>query len=172
MILPTPLPEGGMMKRTIIFFMVISLIAGCGKKEQARQPKKFQGVVAKKRDYAAEGIQYLKQKDIPNAIRSFDLAIKQDPSNVSHYMLLGEVYLRLKNYTQAIDTFTAATKVDPVDGDAYYFLAYSMLMRRGPHDFQNAVEALKKSIVIFTKTKDEAKLKRSVELLRTLVGNK
>ncbi len=160
------------MKKIIIFLISITLIVGCGRKEQVKQPKKFQGVVAKKRDYAAEGLQYLRQKDIANAIRSFDFAIKQDPSNVSHYMLLGEVYLRLKNYTHAIDTFTAATKVDPVNGDAYYFLAYSMLMRRGPNDLQNAVEALKKSIVIFDKTKNKTKLKRSVELLRSLVGNK
>ena len=95
------------MKKLPIILALVALVAGCGlqKKEEG-----FSGVTEKK-DYVAQGFQYLQQSDITNAIQSFDLAIKQDPTNPDNYITLGQVYLRLHQPTRAIDTLTAATKV-------------------------------------------------------------
>ena len=159
--------------RKIIGLIVFGvLLAGCGSNQSE---SKFQGVREKK-DYVASGMQYLKNSDIPKAIQSFDLAIKQDPRNLNNYMILGNVYLRLKEYVRAVDTFSGAVIVDPSNGDAYYFLAISKRLKsnvektlKAAQDSRaEAVKAAQRSVEIFMQNRDEVKFKRSVAFLKSL----
>jgi len=93
--------------------LALLLIVGCGD----RAEKKMQGV-SEKRNYVAQGMKYLAQSDIQRAIKSFDQAIKQDPTNSNNYVVLGQVYIRLNNLESAIDSLSAAVRVDPNNGEA------------------------------------------------------
>lgn len=150
------------MKKFLVLFIALVFVVGCGKREKKTQ---FQGVTETE-DFIAQGMQYLSESDIPNAIRSFDEAIKRDPMNPDNYLILGQVYLRLKQHSRAVDSFTAALRVDPFNGEAYYLLATSQAFRG---NFELAIEAAQKSIEIFVKYRDEEKFKRSVALLRSLL---
>ena len=150
------------MKRQTIFLLSILLVAGCGKKEG--QEAQFRGV-QEKRDYAGEGLNYLKQKDIVRAIQSFDMAIRQEPTKVENYLTLGQVYLHLQQPARAADTVSAAIKVAPQNPDAYYILALSEAM---DNKKDQAVEAAKKSAELYAAIKNEEMFKKSVALVQGL----
>lgn len=152
------------MKKNVILLLSMVFVLGCGDHKESETA--FQGVTEKK-DYTAQGMQYLGQSDINNAIRSFDAAIKQDPRNSKNYVVLGEVYMRLGNYTSAVDSFGAATKVDPNNADAFYLLAVSRNLQ-GYKD--EAVKAAQRSIELYMQNKDEEKFKRSVLLMKSLTA--
>ena len=111
------------MKKILLTILISVAMVGCGQNQSAKE-QKYQGVQEQK-DYIAEGVKYLEQADIPSAIRSFDEAIKQDPTNVENYITLGEVYLRLNNFDRAVDSFSAATRVEPQNAEVRYLLATS-----------------------------------------------
>ncbi len=150
------------MKKQIILFLSVLLVAGCGRNESSEN--KFRGV-QEKHDYASEGINYLKQKDIVRSIQSFDLAIRQDPRNVENYLTLGQVYLHLQQATRAVDTFSAAVKVAPQNADAYYFLALAEAMDNKKPE---ALESAKKSAELYAATKNEDMFKKSVAIVQGL----
>lgn len=149
------------MNKTLALLLTVAFLAGCG----GDSTTAFKGKT-EDRSFIQDGINYLKESDVPRAIHSFDMAIKQDPTNPDNFITLGQVYLRLKNYTSAIDSFTAAIKVDPQNGEAYYLLAMSRALdgRRA-----EAVEAAQQSVEIFMQERNEEKFKQSVILLRGLM---
>ncbi len=151
------------MKKGLILTLGVLFIVGCGNNQQQSETG-FQGV-AEKKDYLAQGMQYLQDSDIKNAIRSFDQAIKQDPKNPKNYLVLGEVYMRLKNYDSAVDALTGASRVDPDNGDTFYLIAVA---RSFQGRNEEAIVAAQRSIEIYVKKKDEENFKRSVMLLERL----
>ena len=157
------------MKKILIPIFVAVLVAGCGGSDQAKNTtdKEFQGVRAEQ-DYVAKGMEYLAESDIPSAIHSFDMAIKQDPTDVENYIVLGQVYLRLQQYGRAGDTFQAATRVEPTNGELYYLVA----MARGLEGEKDiAIESAQKSVELFMAQKDEERFKQSVALLKGLTDS-
>lgn len=149
------------MRKMLFGLIVVVFLIGCGSKPEQTVQK------PDSKQYVDAGMNYLKQGDIANAIKSFDTSIKVDPRNPENYIVLGQVYLRLKNYQAAIDTLTAATKVDPNNGEAYYFLATSKMMRQQPGDKEQAIEEAKKSAEIFLKNNDQERLKRAIALVQS-----
>ena len=152
------------MKRNVILILTVLFLAGCGQKETET---KFEGVTSEKKDNMSQGMKYLQEGDVNNAIRSFDEAIKADPKNSKNYIVLGEVYLKLNNNDSAHDSFTAATKVDPNNADAFYYLAVCK-QRKGEKD--NALAAVKRSAELYMQSKDKVKFERSLLLLKELTG--
>ena len=152
------------MKNLSAVILMVSLLLGCGgatpKEESSSQGK------PEKRDYVAMGFQYLEKSELPKALQSFDLAIKQNPRDVKNYFVLGEVYMRLKNFTSAEDTFIGATKAAPANEEAYYYLALSRAAQAGKKDL--AIVAIKKSAELAMQSKNEANFKRAVTLLKTI----
>lgn len=150
------------MKNLMMMLVLAVFLTGCGGKKESGSET---ASVAGKKDYVAEGMMYLKEKDIERAIRSFDLAIKQDPKNPNNFLFLGQVYLRLKQNDKAADTFDAATKVDPNNGQAFFYLAVSRALQQRKAD---AIAAAQRSADIFLQTRNEAMFKQSVALVKGL----
>ena len=150
------------MKNVASVVLIAFLLIGCGGKKEETAPGMAQSA---KKDYISEGMRYLKEKDITRAVRSFDLAIKQEPANPNNYLMLGQIYLRLKDAGRAADTFEAATKVSPNSGDAYFFLGISRAIQQRQTE---AIAAAQKSVDIFMQARDEERFKRSVALLKGL----
>ena len=162
-----------MMRNMLLIVLMIVAAAGC---DSQKKEAKFEGVSSGKKDYLAQGIKYLNQSDVQKAIQNFDLAIRQEPTNVQNYMVLGEVYLRLKEYVRAVDTFSAATRIAPNDGEVYYFLGVSKALKSkvektpkaAEDSFKEAIVATQKSVEIFMNQKDDKKFRQSVSLLKSL----
>lgn len=149
------------MKRVLLIAMITILFAGCGSNKKETS---YKGV-EQQHNYIADGMKYLQDADIASAIRSFDEAIKQDPTNSENYVVLGKVYFQLKNYDRAVDTLTAAARIDVNNGEAFYWLARSMELDEKEAD---AVKAAERSAQIFYQQKDEQRFKRSVAFIQTL----
>ncbi len=151
------------MHKNFILVLVLFFIVGCG--SQVAE-KKYEGVESGE-DYIAEGMTQLTgtNPNVQEAIKKFDMAIKQDPTNVNNYMVLGQVYMRLQNYDRAIDSLSAAVRVDPSSGEAFYLLSLSQNLKG---DRDEAVGSAKKSAEIFMQKKDAEKLKQSLALVKTL----
>ncbi len=156
---------GGSMIKNFIIVLLVVFVVGCGQRDKE---VKFQGV-AEENNYVKQGMMYLQQKDVGQAIKNFDQAIKLDPKNPENYMTLGQVYLALKNYTRAIDTLTAATNVGPTEGKAHYLLAVCRKLRNEEGDIAKAIEASKRSIICFKKSEDKEGYVRSLGLLKSLM---
>ena len=153
------------MKKFLMLACASLVVAGCGAREEAKP----QGV-KETRNYVSEGMNYLNKSDVRNALRSFDMAIQQDPKNQQNYIVLGQVYLRLRQFTRAVDTFQAATRVNGENGELYYLLAMSKEMQGGKH--AEAIEDAKRSAQIFEKNRDEQGFKKALTLLKNLTENK
>lgn len=151
------------MKKVLVLLVCALFVAGCGNDQQAK--KTTSKASGGNRDYLTAGIQFLNQQDIPRAIHSFDLAIKNDPQNIENYLILGQVYMRLKQYERAIDTFSAAIRVDPNHAEAYYMLSLSKMM---DGRFEKAEKDAQRSVELFMLNREEDKFKRSLALLKTI----
>ena len=152
------------MKNLSALILMVSLLIGCGG-GAPKEESNFQGK-GEKRDYVAMGFQYLEKSELPKAMQSFDMAIKQNPRDVKNYFILGEVYMRLKNFTSAEDTFIGATKAAPNSDEAHYFLALSRVSQPKKKDL--AVVAIKKSAELAMQNKNEADFKRAITFLKSL----
>lgn len=152
------------MKKFLSVWLTVFLVAGCGggKNESSTMAK-----TEVKKDYIAEGMKYLKEKDLERAIRSFDLAIKQDPTNANNFLFLGQIYLRLKQQDKAADTFDAATKIEPNNGQAYFYLAVSRALQQRKED---AIKAAQRSADLFMQARNEEMFKQSIALVKGLSG--
>ncbi len=156
------------VKKNIVLVLAVVFIVGCGSNKKETQKSSQQDASAKSQQYAAQAMQYLRDKDVAKAIRSFDMAIKSDPSNPEEYILLGQVYLRLKSPSRAIDTLRAALHVAPNNPEIYYMLATSLGLRWKEGDQDKAIEAAKKSVEFFMQRQDQDKFKKAVALLKGL----
>jgi cytochrome c-type biogenesis protein CcmH/NrfG len=160
------LAKGSIMNKALICGLTVLCLMGCGDQKQQQVQKKMpQANMEDSKQYVAEGMKYLGQKDVVNAIKNFDQAIKLNPTDPENYIVLGQVYLRLNNFDRAIDTFLAATKVAPENGGAYYMLATAYMMRQ---DKAGAIAAAKKSAEIFLQQRDHDGFKRAAVLLKRL----
>ena len=153
--------------RSFIVVILVVFIVGCGsnkKEEQVSTPQ----VSSKSQQYIAQGMKFLNNKEVLKAIKSFDMAIKSDPTNPKNYIFLGEVYLKLKAPERAIDTLRAAARVFPTNPEVQYLLATSLGIRWKDEDKEAAIEAAKKSVELFMQAKNQESFKRSVVLLKSL----
>jgi len=159
------------MKNYLVLIVMLSLIIGCGPSKPSSTTES-----GAQKDFIAQGMEYLKNKDIANAIHSFDSAIQQNPTEVENYLVLGEVYMRLQNYGGAVDTLNAAVRVNPNSGDAYYMLGLANALKAsqegdsdlGKASLAQAIEASKRSIDIYMQNRDEENFKKAVTFLQTL----
>jgi tetratricopeptide (TPR) repeat protein len=149
-----------MCKKFFVFLLIV-VLTGCGSPRQAG----YEGVEADK-NYIKKGMTSLSQGDVLAAIKSFDMAIKNDPKNIKNYLTLAQVYIRLRNYPRAIDTLSAATRVDPLNGDVYYLLSVSQRLNG---DLKGAINSAKKSVVLFQRSGDQDNFGRSAGVLKKLM---
>lgn len=153
------------MKKTWMILFVFVLVA-CGSNDNQ---KSYSGVqVQSQGDHIAQGMKHLSESNIPQAIASFDAAIKNDPTNPENYLVLGQVYLRLGEEERAVDTLSAASKVSPNNGEVHYFLATALALQGEEESRQRAIAMAQRSVEIFMQEKDEEKFKQAVILLRSL----
>ncbi len=115
--------------------------------------------------YLNSGVQYLQQAKVPEAIKSFDEAIKSNPVDPRPYMLLGQTYMRINDYTRAVDTFSAALRVSPNKGELYYLIAVNQGLAG---DMELAAKNAEASAEIFRQQKDEKNFLRALTLLQSL----
>jgi len=155
------------MKKNIALILAVAFIAGCGSNKQEAE-KMPQQDSSKSQQYVEQAMQYLNNKEVIQAVRSFDLAIKNDPTNPETYLLLGQVYLRLQNPSRAIDTLSAALRVAPNNPEIHYMLATSLGLRWEDADQDKAIESAKKSVEFFMQKQDQDKFKKAVVLLKSL----
>ena len=153
-----------------IFYVILigGIIIGCSRSQHADniESEVTTAPAAPAHDYVKEGLDYLKQADAKAAIKSFDEAIRQNPTDTKAYMALGETYMRMQEYTRAIDTFSAASMMAPKDGEILYLLAVNHQMAG---NFREAVESAQKSLEIFKQKKDQKSFTKSLALIQDIV---
>lgn len=149
-------------KAAVVLFALI--FVGCGLKSDKKPSQKI------KKDYIAQGIELLAQKDISGALKSFDTAIKKDPENLTNYIVLSQVYFKLQNYKRSADTLAAGLRLAPQNGEIYFLLAVSLSQEK--ENIDSAILAAQKSTELFIQQKNEEGLKKAVNLLRILKAAK
>jgi len=169
-----------MKKYGLMIIMAVFVIA-CGKADETRKTGGASKVNKSQeaKVLIAEGMEFLGNQDVINAINKFDSAIKVDPQNSENYMVLGQVYLRLRNYDKAVDTFNAGTRIGPDNGDLYYFLGAANAVRfhleadsaKAEFYKNEGIQAAKRCVEIYVQQKDEEKFKRALALLKSLEEN-
>jgi len=150
------------MKRVIAAFVILLFIAGCGSQSSDGPGKQK----ISSENLIKEGMNHLGKADVASAIQSFDAAIRQDPSNINNYIILGQVYMRLRNYSRAIDTFSAALRLDPNNGEIFYLLATCQGL---DGRIEEAIKSAQQSAEIFIQENDEEKFNRSLFLVQSLM---
>lgn len=153
------------MKKYLVLVVALSMITACGQEKEVKNTNKGNKKSVSSEEFLSAGMQFLNQQDVPSAIKSFDMAIKSDPSDVRSYLVLGQVYMRLKQFNRAADTFGAAVKVDPNNGEAFYMLSTNRML---DGRFEEAEKDAQRSVELFMLNRDEEKFKRSVALLKTI----
>ena len=73
--------------------------------------------------YYYKGIYYSTINDKPNALRSFDEAIKHDYYFLDGYIEKGAVLFDMKKYTDALKVFNLSLTISPKYADNYYWIA-------------------------------------------------
>ena len=156
------------MKRLVALAAILFFILGCGgSKTEKTEVEMHQALQNDATDYYTEGLKFIEKAAVPEAVQSFQKAIRKNPNDIRAYLILGEVNMRLKNYQGAIDTLKASLNVDPNNGGAYYLLAVSTGLKG---DREEAVKYAQRSAVIFKDKKDEENLKKSLTLVQGLSG--
>ncbi|MFA5262012.1 MAG: tetratricopeptide repeat protein [Candidatus Omnitrophota bacterium] len=151
------------MKKWGIVFGILLCVFGCEEKREVKidipVPKPAS------HDFMKEGIQYLQEAKVPEAIRSFDEAIKQNPVDPHPYMILGQTYMRINDYTRAIDTFSAALRVSADKGELHYLIAVNYRLMG---ELELARKNAETSIEMFRQKKDEKNFLMALTLLQSL----
>ena len=151
------------MKKWCIVFWILFCVVGCEQKKEVKI--EIPASVPVTHDFMKEGIQYLQDANVPEAIRSFDEAIKANPVDPQPYLVLGQTYMRINDYTRAIDTFSAALRVSPNKGELHYLIAVNYgLAGETELARQNAAT----SIEIFRQQQDEKNFLKALTLLQSL----
>lgn len=159
------------MKRSIMFkkillVVLVAVFAGCGLRSDNKDAKSRKSTQQlSQKNYKAEGMALLQQNEIADSIKSFQNAIKQDPGNITNYVLLSQVYTRLNNPKGSIDALTAALQVAPENGELYFLLAQSFLKDQ---NLDEAIMAGKKSVEMFVKQQNEPGLRKAIILLQAV----
>ena len=150
------------MKRLVLAVLPLIVFYGCGSHvaEQQNPP------VNQSKAYLVEGIQHLKDADVADAIKSFDAAIKANPSDPAGYIVLSETFTRMKEYDRAVNSLNVAAHIAPDQGRIYYLLAVNYVLL-GKNDL--AKENVQKSIDIFRQQKDEKNFVKSLALMQGIV---
>ena len=148
------------MRKIFCLVCIGIFMSGCGSRDAA--PKKEEA-----RDYIKEGTEFLAKGELQEAIKIFREAVTRNPNDTKAYFVLAQTYLHLKDYNNALDNFKTVTTLEPDNGEAYLLLGgcYDLLGKK-----DEAIQNVKKSVMIFEKKRDEASFKRSVAILRRLMG--
>lgn len=142
--------------------LVVASMVGCGAPQQEAAEVKMQG----SESYLNQGVRYLKEANVTEAIKNFDEAIKQDPLDTRGYMILGQTYMRLNDSSRAVDTFSAAARVAPNSGEIQYLLAVNYGLM-GEMDL--ARQSAQKSVEIFKALQNDEDFAKSLSLLQGLM---
>lgn len=151
------------MKKIFYLFCVSVLLAGCGSKDNASNKLQAKEVASK--DFLEEGVRNLSKGDPADAIKNFQKAIQDDPTNSKAYFILAETYMRMKNYTGAIKSLEATTRLDSVNGKAYLLLGVCFNLAG---DHEQAISSVKKSAALFKSQKDVKSYRRALATLKRL----
>ncbi|HOW35202.1 MAG TPA: tetratricopeptide repeat protein [Candidatus Omnitrophota bacterium] len=156
------------MKRMIYVLMAVVWLAGCGSRQPAEKTDTASApqAPAVKTDLVEIGAKYLAKGDVVNAMGAFNQAVVINPNDVRAYFVLGQMYMQMANYDKAIENFKSVASIDPNNGQAY-------LMLGGCYDLQGkrpeAIDAVKKSVEVFEKQRDETGFKTSLAILQKLM---
>ncbi len=154
------------MKKVAIVMLMAGLVAGCGSPQSgAKKTSKAAQEMAQNK-FLNEGILHLQKADTGKAVKSFDMAIKQNPTDPRGYIILGQTYMRMNDYDRAIDSLSAASYVAPDQGEVFYLLAIN---HRLAGNSTLAKQSAQKSIDLFRQKQDAENFKRSLALLKSLM---
>jgi Flp pilus assembly protein TadD len=96
--------------------------------------------------YSEAAATYRKKKNIPEALKYYDLALKYDPKLPQAYNGKGVVYFNAERYSEAKTFFLEALKYNPRDGTAMANVGGCYLILKDP---DNAISYLLKSLEYF-----------------------
>ncbi len=151
------------MKFLSFFVLVLILcVGGCGSNQSEN---KVASAKKEQNDLIQEGLQHLKERNVIQAINSFDEAIKRNPNDLDPYLILGRTYMNLNQPDRAIDTFVAATRVAPNEPDLHYMLAINYNFKGNT---KKALASAKKSAELFSQDQNKEGLQRSLLLIREI----
>ncbi|MEW5895382.1 MAG: tetratricopeptide repeat protein [Candidatus Omnitrophota bacterium] len=161
------------MNRLFSVLLVALLLTGCGlrsetqpvENKEVKKAPEAQSQTPAGTDFIQAGIELIKKGDVINGIHAFDEAIKQNPTNLQPYILLGQTYMHANQFDQAVDSFLAALRIAPDHGEIYYMLAIANGLR-GRKDL--AVNNAEKALLLFQKDKDGENFKKALVLLQGL----
>lgn len=160
------------MKRFVLAVIAVLVVTGCDSaKETAKEPSMSKKETAAGAPESApseayrQGMQYLEDGQVNEAIQSFAQAIQENPMDPEAYMILGQLYLRMENYGEAVQALSAAARVAPDRGDVFYFLS---LAHGFNGDMEMARQSAQMSVSIFSEQRDQENFARSVALLQSL----
>lgn len=113
--------------------------------ETEKKPNVDKGSDFAKRDLYKKGINQMASEKLEEAIRSFDLALRIDPSYVDALIKKGYCHFHLDDYAMAVATYDRALAVDVNNAEAWNMkgLAYYKMK-----NYEKAIECCEKAIDI------------------------
>ncbi|MBF0532388.1 MAG: hypothetical protein HQL23_04740 [Candidatus Omnitrophica bacterium] len=145
------------MKKGLWIILALTVaLTGCGQKKTDLTQTDAANILPNV-DYVAQGMEMLREKKIPEAIQSFNYAVRQDPKNPEKYLFVSDVYTRMKYYQGAIDVLRAGTAAAPQNGDLFFRLSLTYYLRDEAGDLANAEAAVGQCLQIFLEQKNKDK---------------
>ncbi|CAN5862401.1 hypothetical protein BH23GEM3_BH23GEM3_23290 [soil metagenome] len=84
-------------------------------------------------DYYTEGTQLLREEKFHEALTSFRLALRENPSDTDVLLQMAVVYTRIGTTDEALRLYRRVLELKPHASGAHYGLAF-LLLQRGSHD--------------------------------------
>ena len=119
-------------------------------------------------DYYAEGVQLLRSGHYHEAVTSFRLALREDPTDSAVLQQIAIAYTRIGMTEEAARTYRTVLQHDPRASGAHYGLAF-LLLREGKAD--EATSHLRTFLELAPRTPEASRhIEHARSTLRELVG--
>ena len=105
-------------------------------------------------DYYAEGVQLLRSGHYHEAVTSFRLALRENPTDAAVLQQIAIAYTRIGMTDEAARTYRTVLQTDPKASGAHYGLAF-LLLREGKPD--EATSHLRKVLEVAPRTAEAAR---------------
>jgi Flp pilus assembly protein TadD len=123
---------------------------------------------AKSVDYYAEGVQLLRSGHYHEAVTSFRLALRENPTDAAVLQQIAIAYTRIGMTEEAARTYRSVLQTDPDASGAHYGLAF-LLLREGRGE--EAVGHLRSFLKLAPRSPEASRhLEHARATLRELVG--
>jgi tetratricopeptide (TPR) repeat protein len=114
-----------------------------------------------------EGNKFLNQKNIPEAVKSYKMALHHDPENANFYINLSTAYMHGEMFEKAHETLMTLESKSPQNSLLHYNLACYYSLTNKP---KSSKKALEYSAQLGFKNFDEILTDPDLEILRAATG--